>query len=241
MNEIINTMKNPRFIAAFAVAVAVMAGIQIMLGNGSEAGSSPPEIALVPPAGHCMLDPARPTDRRLLAMYEQSNEGLNHVLGGTVDCEQLARWRVEPGYYLDNLGLFLATLGRPRGPAGESRAVFIRIIAEELGTIGDMAALADEVERRVESSNDGIDLQNTTGLGVLDTDDIAVYFGIVQHLIADDGVTPRTIAGVLGSTLIDGEAITFGLYAPYEDLETIAALLAEQRENMRRLVDANGG
>ena len=241
MNKIVDTLKNPRLILAFVVAVAVMAGLQIALDDSREVDSSPPAVVLVLPVGHCMLDPAQPSDRALIEFYEAGNRGLNHVLGGSADCDQLARWRVERGYYLENTALFLATLEPPRGLPATSRPVFLKVMAEELGAIGDMASIADEVERRVESASDGIDLQNTTGLGVLGADDVAVYFGLVQHMIADDGVTPKTIAGVLGMTLIDGEAVTFGLYAPFEGRETIDALLAEQKQNMSNLVTANGG
>jgi hypothetical protein len=75
-------------------------------------------------------------------------------------------------------------------------------------------------------------------LGVLDSDQDAIYFGIIM---ASQGLDGRitTVAGVVGVTLVNKVMLSINLYRVYAGQGTIDALLKEQRQNVRALIQAN--
>ncbi len=96
-----------------------------------------------------------------------------------------------------------------------------------------------EGKRRREETYPKIQVNEIKSLGVLEAADSAVFVGLFQRMLADDGVTERTITSVIAMTLVKGKAINVDLYAAFEGSSTFENLLAEQKTIIVNLIAAN--
>ena len=75
-------------------------------------------------------------------------------------------------------------------------------------------------------------------LGLLDRDGAAAYLGLVLRIDAPGD--PHVLAGVTATTLVRELRVAINLYRRYDNAETLAGLLDEQRRIARRLIEKNG-
>ena len=72
-------------------------------------------------------------------------------------------------------------------------------------------------------------------LGVLGTDDTALYFGTLESVANGE----HFLATVSGLTTVGGWLIGINISAPYQGGATIDMLLKQQQVNIQRLIDTN--
>lgn len=194
-------------------------------------------LALPAPNDFCELSPSQPADRYMLETAEQMNAGHNRVLAIFADCGQLAAMRGK-GAVLNDYAMYMIPLSAADLPPTMTRAEFIELVAGTLGEPDTVEKAEDIVQNRLSEANAAIELQDLVSLGPLHRDDVALYTGVLART-AEAGAEVEVTAVVVGVTMIDGQVVTLNLSAPYEGQRTIDALLAEQRDNVQRLIDAN--
>lgn len=196
-------------------------------------------VALPVPEGHCRLDSARHPDEALVAMIEEGNRGLNKLLLFSADCRQLDAWRKKQKKYLSDFAQILAPEKYVNEPISIARPAYIGIVAKSMGQPEITEQGMSEGKRRLEETYPKIQVNEMKSLGVLEVTDSAVFVGLLQRMLADDGVTERTIASVIAITLVKGKAINVNLYAVFEGSRTFENLLAEQKTIIANLIAAN--
>ncbi len=221
-----------------ATLAGLLAGAAPAAAQTAQSAARPgPGVELPIPAGHCPLDAGNPADRDIITLTEQINQGRNDVLGMFADCGELADLRAE-GRPLANYGGFLTPLVAGAEALDMPRADFLEAIARVFREQDPFAAITAEMRQRVEQANLSLEVEDMAGLGLVHEDDAAVYTGVVQKVVLEDGRSLR-VAAITGITLLRGHPISLNLFAPYEDPATVERLLAAQRHNLQRLVAAN--
>ncbi|CAN7783736.1 hypothetical protein LJR175_008345 [Variovorax sp. LjRoot175] len=82
-------------------------------------------------------------------------------------------------------------------------------------------------------------------LGVLGTDDAAIYIGLLANTPAEDGSkralngSKRVLLGVTGITVIKQLPVSMNLYEVKHPSSTVSRMLANQQKNLAALVAAN--
>lgn len=233
-------MRNRRALLLFVLGTIVFSSAPQRAGaetTSVDIAGTP--VALPTPSGHCLLDRMRHPDQALIAIMENAIRGQNVLLLYSADCGQLNVWRRQPSNYLSNIAQFLAPEAGRTKVLSMARPVYVQKMAEVMGHQEVWNRGMSEVKRRLEEAYSAIQINEIKNLGVLEVTDCAVFVGLLQRLLADDGVTERLIAGVVAMTLVKGKIVNVNLYAPFEGSHTIEALLAEQRVIIERLIAAN--
>lgn len=232
----------PRFASSF-LAVAALA-----LAIAAPARAEPPakvsiygtEVVLPIPPGNCRLNEAVPADKEMLDMMRRINKGRNLVLAVFANCESLTAHRAK-GAPLSITGSYLASLTAAKKRVSMPRSHFTKMMARILNNKKmqpKIQAAQDEAKKRVKNADVGGSLDGNQNLGVLHQDDDGAYLGLVQTWRTEGG-PPAKFATIVGMTLVRQKAISMNLAADYEGTKTLDALLAQQRENIRRLIAAN--
>lgn len=175
-----------------------------------------------------MLDSDHPADLAVLNDSRQSNAGHNSVIAIFTECGKLATLRSYGGM-LTEFVTYMSPQSATWLAPDMSRAQLIDWFA---------TGHEDGEHFNVTEAEAAIQRQDTASLGILDRNDAALFTGALVRA-ADGGTGVDANAVVAGITAVGGMTITVYLHAPYLGPETIDQLLAEQRVNLQRLVDAN--
>ena len=194
------------------------------------------DIVLSIPQGYCALDRNNPVDEETITTLEQVNAGRNTVLLMFADCKQLERLRTT-GQSLSNSGVYLAPASA-RSPVKMSRSQFVREIAQVFKQRDLVEKWSEEGTRRVNAQDAGVEVERNVNLGLLHSDDTAVYTGVVQTLHVE-GEGKAQIATVGGLTLVRRRVVSVNLSAPYSGKATVKSLLSTQRDLVKALLAAN--
>lgn len=194
-------------------------------------------LELPAPGGYCDLSTAHAADQEMVDATEQLNAGHNRVLSIFAECGQLAAMRADYSQ-LSNYGSYLAPLSAGDAPLSMSRAELLDALGTVIGGNDPFGRVGDILRDRITEADMAFELQDVIGLGLLDQDDRAVYTGALTRTVAEDGAVDVT-AVVAGMTLVAGRIVSLNLAAPYEGKQTVSSLLDQQRDNLRRLIEAN--
>ncbi len=221
-------------LAMLATAQANAAGKTVLQQGGEAFG-----ITLPPPDGFCELDAAHPADRDMLSLIQELNAGHNQVLAISAECSQLNALRGK-GVLLSNYAMYLMPLSAGEIPSSMSRAQVIESVAGAFGQFDSALDRAEDVMRdRLANADAAIELQDLVNVGLLHRDDDALFTGILTRAVDPATGEEEVTAVVTGLTLVANRIVTLNLSAPYEGRPTLDGLLAEQRQNVQRLLDAN--
>jgi len=225
--------------------VALGLGASLLLAIGSAAGAKDARIASVlgadvvlpVPKGYCALNKENPADKEVISSIEQVNAGRNTVLMTFADCKQLQAFRTE-GQDLSNYGGYLApaSVRQPvKTPRAQFVADFAKVFKQQKGLV-DQAV--EEAKRRVKAQNAGTEIEQNVNLGLLHSDETAVYTGVSQTWQVEGGGKTQIVT-VAGLTLVRERVISVNLSAPGNGKDAVNALLAVQRGIVRALIAAN--
>lgn len=199
-------------------------------------------LNLLPPAGHCFLDEAQPSDARLAGILRQVFGGELRMLGAFADCAQLRSWRGGQRKTLSDYGQFLVPVDfidkKLDGPSQPYVETICKIMRENGGQLLDQSAPA--VKQRFEEALKGAQMNEMRFLGVVGQDGTACYFGLIQKLVTEFG-DPKTQVDVSAIAFVSGKMIYSNLYAVHEGDQTLSELLERQQTNVSRNLRANGG
>ena len=196
----------------------------------------------MPPAGHCFLDEAQPSDARLAGILRQVFGGELRMLQAFADCAQLRSWRTGQRKTLSDYGQFLVPADFiDKKLDGSSRPyveTICKVMRENGGQLLDQSAPV--VKQRFEEALKGAQMNEMRFLGVVGQDDTACYFGLIQKLVTEFG-DPKTQVDVSAIAFVSGKMIYSNLYAVHEGDQTLSELLERQQTNVARNLRANGG
>ncbi len=191
------------------------------------------------PGGHCMMSRNKVEDNGLIESFEKANEGINDVLIVFAKCDQLEDWRTATRDYLDDLGQVITPSSLRGMTVNHPRNLYIAAVAENLKANDPMVEYADDIEKRLTEAFEGTQVNQMTSLGLLEHDDKGAYGGIIERIVADDGVTERTVATVYGITLVRGKVLGLHLVSIYDGPETVTQLVAEVKRSINAMIQAN--
>jgi hypothetical protein len=191
------------------------------------------------PGGHCMMNRNKAEDNGMIQSFEQANEGINDVLMVFAKCDQLDDWRTTTRPYLDDLGQVITPSSLRGMTITHPRDVYIKAVADNLKANDPAVQYADDIERRIDKAFEGTRLDQMTSLGLIEYDKNGAYGGIIERIIADDGVTERTVATVYGITLVRGKVLGLHLVSIYDGPETVTDLVAQVKRSVQAMIDAN--
>jgi hypothetical protein len=207
----------------FFLSVADARASQIDVGGA--------KLAFAPPKGHCELDRKVPSDAAYLDAMAGAMGTETRILAAFAACDQLAVWRKGLLTFFRDYGFLTVARSDERRQLGEARPAIMRALARELrkadaeGDAGPDGPQARELGR--------ID-----HLGVLHSDDDAVYYGMVTEVATPEGRVRESVE--LGAmTLIKGKLVSYLLYGEFAGRPSVDKLLGRQRTNMDRLIAAN--
>lgn len=199
-------------------------------------------LNLVPPAGHCFLDEAQPSDARLAGLLRQVFGGELRMLGAFADCGQLRSWRTGQRKTLSDYGQFLVPIDfidkKFDGPSQPYVDTICKVMRESGNTLLDQSA--PTVKQRFEDALKGAQMNEMRFLGVVGQDETACYFGLFQKLVTEFG-DPKVQVDVSAIAVVGGKMIYSNLYAVHEGDQTLSELLERQQSNVSRNLRANGG
>ncbi len=221
-----------------AVLAAALAGCgqTIHLGEPSLAET---DLMLPAPESHCSLSEVNPSDRELMAEQIRLQRGQNYVLGMFADCGELIAWR-QGRDGLGQFGSYLSPVNTHGRRLPMARQDFVRQIANEFNQNDHVGSAANSMRKELVEAEMSVELGETVSLGLLATDDIGAYIGVLQR-ISDETGEEAEIAAITGLTLVQGRVVTVNLWAPYDGQRSVEALLSQQRKALRQLIRANRG
>lgn len=193
-------------------------------------------IHFVLPPTYCVLDRNSKEGSAWHSYYERLNEGVNAVLLLFVKCEELSVLRSHPDHRIREYGQYLRQLiGGRTIPQTYTRQYYLSLLTQKTPKLVGQS-IAEAATERMERLGEGGSV-NSISLGVLDTNDNAVFMGI-GVLLKQRGSSIRT--GVVAAfTLVKQLPITINLVSDYTNGEMFARLLDAQRLLAARFVTAN--
>jgi hypothetical protein len=194
------------------------------------------DVVLSIPKGYCPLDKTTPADKAAISTLEQVNAGRNAILLMFADCKQLEAFRTM-GQSLSNSGAYMAPASARR-PIKTSRAQFVAEIAQVIKQRQLPAKGHEEAKQRVKELNAGVEIARNVDLGLLHSDDTAVYTGVLQTWQAEGGGTIQVVT-IASLTLVRERVISVNLSVPVDGKDPVPALLAAQRGIVKALIAAN--
>ena len=185
-------------------------------------------LSVPPPDGYCILDSGHPSDLAMLNEARQFNAGHNSVIAIFTECRKLATLRSYGGT-MSEFVVYMSPQSATWLAPDMSRGQLIDWFA---------AAFEDSESFNTAEAEAALQRQDEVSLGVLDRSDTALFTGTLVRA-ADDGSGVDVNAVVGGITAVGGMTLTVNLHAPYLGPPTIDRMLAQQRVNLQRLVEAN--
>lgn len=222
-------------LAGLLAALSACVGATDKAPHGTVSGIE--DIALPIPGGDCALSDRHPADRDMLLLAELIHAGRNRVLSVFADCQDVADFRAggaEPARrtsYLMPLSARDRHINLPRGQV-------IADLTAQADRADPHAAAGRDIQRRFDQAGFGRNLGEVVSLGVLHSDDTALYMGTVQNVGDSHGITLRAVT-VNALTLINGRLLGVSLGAPYQGPESVERILADAQGHVGRLIAAN--
>jgi hypothetical protein len=199
-------------------------------------------LTLTLPAGHCPLERANPSDRKIIVAVERLSQKANRVLVSFADCTERGAFRAGTQTYLDNFGQYM--MPRKDARTKLAPAAFAQQLSDYFKSQGaEMLRGADaDTRERIGTLKLGIRVGESRILGVLRTDERAVYLGLVQSLSADDGASKLQV-GVTASGVVKGRVVILNLFSRFSEgpigAETAIKLLEKSTQTYAATADAN--
>lgn len=188
------------------------------------------------PAGYCELSDGHPRDAELLTQTRQMLRGNNHLVLSFVKCDEVADFRKGRRDKLDNFGQVMVPM--PKGQFQRiyaARPAFVASLDASAKKIG--SDTMKQVDAKLRAASGG-ELSVNQNLGVLGTDDSAIYFAVLTNAPAEDG-SRRVLLGVSGMTVIKQLPVTINLYEVKGPSSTASRMLSLQQKNLANLIAAN--
>jgi hypothetical protein len=187
------------------------------------------KVAFAPPKGYCELDRKNAQDAAYMDAMAGAMGSEVRILATFAACDQLAVWRKGLLTFFRDYGFLTVARSDERRQLSEGRPAIMRALARQLRK-ADAEAAPDEPQPR--------EFGRTDHLGVLHSDDDAVYYGLVTEVATPEGRVREAVE--LGAmTLIKGRLVSYLLYGEFAGRPSVDALLGQQRTNMDRLIAAN--
>lgn len=208
-------------------------------GAGDQGGADlyGTRIDLPMPAGYCRMSEEIPADRDLISLLRDINSGRNIVLAMFADCAELRSFRTGDAV-LSRMGSYLAPFAAAHRTIKMSRAAFAGVVAKQLQRKDKVSAAHAEARKKVEEADANARMEENVNLGLLHRDDTGAFLGLLQNWSYEGGETTR-VAVVTAMTVVRRKVISINLSAPHRGWATVERLLAAQRGNIGRLIDAN--
>jgi len=187
----------------------------------------PHTVELDIPKGYCELSKADPSDVRLIRYLEDSNKNVNQLISLFADCEQLISWRSGTLDSLNDYGYILTPVSSINQKFNLTTELFV---AEMLKVFEKQGARfldkgIDTAVQSIEKHFPTAKLNETKNLGIIGTDNKALYWALTQNLKTELGKN-KNIAGVMAMTLAGGKSVNLYLWRTYEGGRTIRDLEA---------------
>jgi hypothetical protein len=173
-------------------------------------------VALVLPAGHCLLERSHETDRLVIETVERVVASSNRVLAAFADCDQRTEFRARTRQVLDDYGQYMTPLRGNR--VNMAPAEFARQMTDVFKAQGAqmMQGAEADTRERIATLRLGIRMGENRMLGVLRTDERASYIGLVQNLSLPDGSTKLQV-GVAAFGVMKQRVVSLNLYSRFEE------------------------
>jgi len=187
------------------------------------------KVAFTPPAGYCELDRKNTQDAAYMDAMAGAMGSDVRILATFAACDQLQVWRKGLLTFFRDYGFLTVARSDERRQLTEARPAIMRALARELRA-ADAAGVADAAQPG--------ELGRIDRLGVLHSDDNAVYYGLVTEVVTPEGRL-REAVELSAMTLIKGKLVSYLLYGEFAGRRSVDAMLGRQRTNMDRLIAAN--
>lgn len=212
---------------AFGLALAFFLSLGDARAGQIDIGGA--RVAFSPPKGHCELDRKDAQDAEFIDAMASAMGPDVRILATFADCNQLPVWRKGLLTYLRDYGFLTVARSDERRIVNDGRAAIVRALAT--------AMRKADAEAQAEPPQPGA-LEHIDHLGVLHSDDKAVYYGQVAEVVTPEGRMRESVE--LGAmTLIKGKLVSYLLYGEFKGRPSVDAMLGRQRTNMDRLIAAN--
>ena len=179
-----------------------------------------------PGEGQCQLSDEH-DERAVIEQLREGNAGSNVVIAMFAPCTDIEAYRSGEGHLADaSMLLSPSRSEKPKRGRTNDRAMFLKVVGKSLGrkmNAEEYERILKEVEDRMELSKLGVVMSEPVPLGVLDTDDAAIYQGMLLQAGTEENM--ETVAAVMAITLVGHYTVFYYMYRTYEDWNTISAML----------------
>lgn len=215
-------------LAALLVAVSASGalGLAAMIGDTF--------VKMPPPEGFCELTPRYEFDGRavtLISAYMVASENIK-LLAMSADCDQLAGAR-EGKRQLDDVAAYLifnADIKMPTPFSVASACKTLRITSN--------SPIGTDIDARLASILEKINVNQAGSIGVIAEDDNACYTATVSKKKTDDGAQ-TVFVELQANAVVRTKAIMIRRQAVYRDRDTIKVMLPKFKSDVAAFVAAN--
>jgi hypothetical protein len=211
--------------------------VTVIAANAKDVKIGPISVVLAVPSGQCELDEGQPDDARLLSLFRKLST-LNQLLGAYADCQQLTDFRAGKQPALNDFAEQMTPIGAMNITLPASHITQVCAMLRTPEGKERLAKIAQEVVPRIEEAVDGMKVNETRFLGVVEEEPEVCYSALLQKLKTEAG-TEKTQVGITATTLINGKIVIYNLYGLYAGDDTLAVLLAKHKSNVAALIAAN--
>ena len=224
-----------RTVIAFAFGVLVLCGGPALAGAADApvtVRTHDTDIALMPPEGMCPFAGKAEADNTRNQIKVDPHSDLLIAFG---DCAQLSAYndrnlRIRDFAQVKSLKSTAATTYK------KSRADVLKELAPEFGA-PEVTTEADNAKNRVNQANLGVKMNEVRTLGVVDSDDRALYVGILIGY--DNQGALRSQTCVIAVTVLRQKLIAISFYTDNSGLQEINGTIARARKYIDRMIALN--
>jgi hypothetical protein len=199
-------------------------------------------LTLPAPQGYCELTEQQPADVRLINVIGDLVAATkNELLAVSADCGQLEAWRTGKLKTLDDYAQYQTPVDAMDSAATRNEAVKEVCVSARAEGEKSAAAVATDLNARVDVAVKGAKLNETGFLGVLAEDADACYFGLLLKAHTEGSGDEESQLMISAATVVKGKVIYYNLSTIHHDAATVTAALARHRRNVAALLAANGG
>lgn len=236
-------MHYPRFVLVLAALLAGFCASDPASAETRDVPIGATTVRLIAPAGQCFLEASQAKDAQFIGLVSGLLAQVNMALvGATADCVQREAWHKSPDALLDDFVEYQIALANMEQDLAGDPAPHIRPICAYARQQGDqyIADNQDAIANKIEQALDGVKSKGMSFLGVLGEERDACYYGILQRLGTQIG-TEKLQLDVTAVTVVRGKLLFFNLYSVYQGPETVERMFAQQKINVKALIEANQG
>lgn len=208
--------------------------------NKAEVELGGTKLLLEPPKGYCFLEFSQMADAQMLKVLQQQHQGEVRMVAGFADCAQLEAWRADnkkvPTSYGNILTPFPLLKKITKGSNKPLVDMTCKILRENNGEFHGVkeVGLKDKLDEAMkQSTSNAIKM-----LGVIDQDKSACYVGTLLPIRAENE-DPKIQINLSTVAVMGRKMLYMNLYSMLETDTTIQEMLARQKANIVRNVNAN--